>query len=147
MDYGLSFHFEKSLSYKIYISMACHQYVCAHVQLSIPLQKIFSHKIYIWRSSLQCQYWVCVHPCSFKFPFWENPFLQNLHWLGLFPVYVHSCPVKYSFTENIFHKIYIGISSLQYVYAHVQLSILLMKILFFKIYMWMTSLQYVFAHA
>ena len=104
MDYGLSFHFEKSLSYKIYISMACLLYVCAHIQLSIPLQKIFSHKIYIWRSSLQYQYWVCVHLCSFKFPFWENPFLQNLHWHSLFPVYVHSCPVKYPFTENIFSQ-------------------------------------------
>ena len=45
--------------------------------------------------------------CSFKFPFWENPFLQNLHWYDLSPVCVRSCPVnpvKYPVTENLFSQ-------------------------------------------
>ena len=47
---------------------------------------------------------VCVLSCSFKFPFWKNPFLQNLHWYDLSPVCVRSCPIKYPFTENVFLK-------------------------------------------
>ena len=45
---------------------------------------------------------MCVWSCSFKFPFWENPFLQNLHWYDLSAVCILSCQVKYPVTENLF---------------------------------------------
>ena len=64
-------------------------YVYAHVHLG-SLLWIFFSQILQWNDFFS----LCVRPCSFKFPFWENPFLQNLHWNGLSPVCVRSWPVR-----------------------------------------------------